>query len=88
MWKFKAFCLDYWHVLCLHPHNNFYKRYVCVCVCVEVGGGGNVSHSAVTFLLFWRSCNYGSAVSLLVWLPALGELQNIEPVGAFCEHLQ
>lgn len=30
MWKFKAFCLDYWHVLCLHPHNNFYKRYVCV----------------------------------------------------------
>ncbi|XP_029974139.1 IQ motif and SEC7 domain-containing protein 1-like isoform X4 [Salarias fasciatus] len=25
MWKFKAFCLDYWHVLCLHPHNNFYK---------------------------------------------------------------
>lgn len=30
MWKFKAFCLDYWHVLCLHPHNNFYKRYVYV----------------------------------------------------------
>lgn len=28
MWKFKSFCLDYWHVLCLHPHNNFYKRYV------------------------------------------------------------
>ncbi|XP_056278194.1 IQ motif and SEC7 domain-containing protein 1-like isoform X4 [Pseudoliparis swirei] len=25
MWKFKAFCLDYWHVLCLHPHSNFYK---------------------------------------------------------------
>ncbi|XP_024148496.1 IQ motif and SEC7 domain-containing protein 1 isoform X4 [Oryzias melastigma] len=25
MWKFKSFCLDYWHVLCLHPHNNFYK---------------------------------------------------------------
>lgn len=31
MWKFKAFCLDYWHVLCLHPHNNFYKRYVSTC---------------------------------------------------------
>lgn len=43
MWKFKAFCLDYWHVLCLHPHNNFYKRYVV--------GGKNVSHAAVTFLL-------------------------------------
>lgn len=28
MWKFKAFCLDYWHVLCLQPHGNFYKRYV------------------------------------------------------------
>lgn len=43
MWKFKAFCLDYWHVLCLHPHNNFYKRYVV--------WGKNVSHAAVTFLL-------------------------------------
>ncbi|TNN49810.1 hypothetical protein EYF80_039964 [Liparis tanakae] len=27
MWKFKAFCLDYWHVLCLHPHSNFYKSF-------------------------------------------------------------
>lgn len=78
MWKFKAFCLDYWHVLCLHPHNNFYKRYVCVCVC----DGGIVSHSAVTFLLFWRTCNYSSAASLLMWPPALGVLHNVEPIGA------
>ncbi|KAM4741299.1 IQ motif and SEC7 domain-containing protein 1 isoform 2-T2 [Anableps anableps] len=25
MWKFKAFCLDYWQFLCLHPLHAFYK---------------------------------------------------------------
>lgn len=71
MWKFKAFCLDYWHVLCLHPHNNFYKRYV-----------GKRLHITVMFSLhyyclyffcyvFWMAPNSQSASSSLTFLLVL-----------------
>ncbi|CAB1427988.1 unnamed protein product [Pleuronectes platessa] len=52
MWKFKAFCLDYWHVLCLHPHNNFYKRTE---KCLVKNQVGEVTQNGLSQLLNWGS---------------------------------